>query len=144
MNSTYSDYDYNVITTSDSFNSLPFISISDLQTIYNELLLKELNPEKNRLNRNASRKMHKKFNRAKSIKNKIARMFRSCGISILDTLSSTELIYLRDVATRIFVKEDFIEYYPIPKTVHRKIRKYVHDHPNEKEGKTLDYFGLWL
>jgi len=79
------------------------------------------------INRDTQRKVIKGINRIVRIECKIRDLLEKCPCSIIDDKQLTE----EECETlRGFVMtETQFDYYPIPKVLHNRIRKYVHDHP---------------
>jgi hypothetical protein len=78
-------------------------------------------------NRDTHRRERKSFNRNLRIESKIRTLLERCPCSIINDKQLTE----EECETlRGFVMtETRFDYYPVPKVLHNRIRKYVHDHP---------------
>jgi len=79
------------------------------------------------INRDIRRRAIKRARRKIRIEAKIRDLLERCSCSIIDDKQLTE----EECETlRGFVMtETRFDYYPIPKVLHNRIRKYVHDHP---------------
>lgn len=79
------------------------------------------------INRDAQRRRIKNLNRSLRIESKIRTLLERCSCSII---SDNQLTEEECVTLRGFVMtETRFDYYPVPKVLHNRIRKYVHDHP---------------
>lgn len=78
-------------------------------------------------NRDTQRRGIKSLNRSLRIEGKIRDLLERCSCSII---SDNQLTEEECVTLRGFVMtEPRFDYYPVPKVLHNRIRKYVHDHP---------------
>lgn len=88
-------------------------------------------------NRDAQRRGIKGIRRRMRIESKIRDLLERCSCSII---SDNQLTEEECVTLRGFVmSERLFDYYPIPKVLHNRIRKYVHDHPRIGADGTLLY-----
>lgn len=84
------------------------------------------------LNRNKRRKEIRKRNRINNVSTKVYGLLLKCDISFLSTLSSEEIDRLKQsVNLALNLNRDGIgvDYYPIPKGLNNKLRKFIHDNP---------------
>lgn len=84
------------------------------------------------LNRDKRRKEIRKRNRINNVSTKVYGLLLKCDISFLSTLSSEEIDRLKQsVNLALNLNRDGIgvDYYPIPKGLNNKLRKFIHDNP---------------
>lgn len=82
------------------------------------------------MNREERRKAIKGARRRIRITNKVITLLSSCSTEAIKTgFISTEEIETLVVLVRAVLMHT-LNYYPIPKMLHNKIRNYVHNHPN--------------
>lgn len=82
------------------------------------------------LNRDKGRKEIKRKRRIINISTKVYHLLLKCDISFLSTISPKEIDKLRQSASLALGKDgNRVEYYPIPKGLNNKIRKFIHNNP---------------
>lgn len=84
------------------------------------------------LNRDKGRKEIRRRNRVNKVSTKVYGLLLKCDISFLSTLSSEEIDRLKQsVNLALNLNRDGIgvDYYPIPKGLNNKLRKFIHDNP---------------
>lgn len=84
------------------------------------------------LNRDKRRKEIRRRNRINNVSTKVYGLLLKCDISFLSTLSSEEIDRLKQsVNLALNLNRDGIgvDYYPIPKGLNNKLRKFIHDNP---------------
>lgn len=91
------------------------------------------------LNRNERRKEARRKRRIINISSKVYNLLRKCDISFLSTISPKEVDRLRQSVELALNRDgNGVEYYPIPKGLNNKIRKFIHDNPLKPGHVSLD------
>lgn len=87
-------------------------------------------------NREADRAYGKEYRRRRRVKLMVYTLLGNCSIQILNTeyLNPEEVDTLKAIVRQ--VNREALNYYPISKVVHSKIRRYNHLHPR-REGTSL-------
>lgn len=84
----------------------------------------------NGLNRDKGRKEIRRRDRVNNVITKVYGLLLKCDISFLDTLSSEEIDRLKQSVNLAFNRDGIgVDYYPIPKDLNNKLRKFIHDNP---------------
>lgn len=82
------------------------------------------------LNRDKGRKEIRRRNRVNNISTKVYNLLLRCDISFLSTISPKEVDRLRQSVELTLNRDgNGVEYYPIPKSLNNKMRKFIHDNP---------------
>lgn len=81
-------------------------------------------------NRDKGRKEARRKRRITNISSKIYNLLLKCDISFLSTLSSKEIDRLKQSVNLALDRDGTgVDYYPIPKGLNNKLRKFIHDNP---------------
>lgn len=82
------------------------------------------------LNRDKGRKEIRRRNRINNISTKVYNLLLRCDINFLSTISPKEVDRLRQSVELALNRDGSgVEYYPIPKSLNNKMRKFIHDNP---------------
>ena len=82
------------------------------------------------LNRDKGRKEIRRRNRVNNVSTKVYGLLLKCDISFLSTLSSEEIDRLKQSVNLALNRDGIgVDYYPIPKGLNNKLRKFIHDNP---------------
>lgn len=82
------------------------------------------------LNRDKGRKEIRRRNRVNNVSTKVYGLLLKCDISFLGTLSSEEIDRLKQSVNLVLNRDGTgVDYYPIPKGLNNKLRKFIHDNP---------------
>lgn len=82
------------------------------------------------LNRDKGRKEIRRRNRVNNVSTKVYGLLLKCDISFLSTLSSEEIDRLKQSVNLALNRDGTgVDYYPIPKGLNNKLRKFIHDNP---------------
>ena len=82
------------------------------------------------LNRNKERKEIRRRCRINNISGKIFHLLNICDISFLDILSFEEIVRFKQAVSLALNRDgEGVDYYPIPKGLNNKLRKFIHDNP---------------
>ena len=82
------------------------------------------------LNRDKRRKEIRRRNRVNNVSTKVYGLLLKYDISFLDTLSSEEIDRLKQSVNLALNRDGIgVDYYPIPKGLNNKLRKFIHDNP---------------
>ena len=84
----------------------------------------------NGLNRDKGRKEIRRRDRVNNVITKVYGLLLKCDISFLGTLSSEEIDRLKQSVNLALNRDGTgVDYYPIPKGLNNKLRKFIHDNP---------------
>lgn len=84
----------------------------------------------NGLNRDKGRKEIRRRDRVNNVITKVYGLLLKCDISFLSTLSSEEIDRLKQSVNLALNRDGTgVDYYPIPKDLNNKLRKFIHDNP---------------
>lgn len=82
------------------------------------------------LSRDKARKEIRRRNRVNNVSTKVYGLLLKCDISFLSTLSSEEIDRLKQSVNLALNRDGIgVDYYPIPKGLNNKLRKFIHDNP---------------
>ena len=85
--------------------------------------------------RDVARKRRKRRRRVIVIRSKVTFMLLKCKADFLKQLSPKELVMFRASVQKVLFEA--YDYYPIPKVLNNKLRRYVHDNPAGPDDITL-------
>lgn len=84
----------------------------------------------NSFNRDKGRKEIRRRNRINNVSTKVYGLLLKCDISFLSTLSSEEIDRFKQSVNLALNRDGTgVDYYPIPKGLNNKLRKFIHDNP---------------
>ena len=84
----------------------------------------------NGLNRDKGRKEIRRRDRVNNVITKVYGLLLKCDISFLSTLSSEEIDRLKQSVNLALNRDGTgVDYYPIPKDLNNKLRKFIHHNP---------------
>lgn len=91
-----------------------------------------------RMNRDSERKLHKTLRRRRRIKLMVTTLLGRCSVEIVQDnyLTPDEIETLKPLVRQAQMEE--LDYYPIPKRIHTKIRRYNHQHPLKGGSSLMD------